>query len=1190
MHLKPFGPATRTGVFAILLFLLLIGSAGGALAAWISMGGPDGSRIEVRVLESSADRVVVEYTVGGFYAEPITINGSTYFQISLPHEPRMVETGLPELPHVSRSLIIPDRDQMEVHLLESETQDFPGLPVAPSKGTLSRVIDPATVPYTFDPAYRTDRWFPDGTISGGEPYIMRDYRGMVVDVSPFQSRGSDGTLRAARRMVIEVVSSGSSTTNVIDRPSTPTAVVDAFEPIYENHFINYGLNRYVSVPERGSMLIITHDAFRDAMTPFVQWKLQEGIATEIVDVSTIGNTSNSIKAYIQSYYDTHPSLAFVLLVGDAAQVATPHAVGGASDPTYSLLSGGDRYPEILVGRFSAETLAHVDTQVQRSVAYEQASVPAGWFEKGTGIGSDQGPGDDGEYDYQHINNIRSKLLSYGYTTVDQIYDPGATPAMVTAALNAGRSVIDYCGHGSQNQWTTSGFSSTNVNQLQNDSMLPFIFSVACVNGQFEGGSCFAEAWMRATRNGNPIGAIGTYMSSINQYWNPPMAGQDAIIDLLVQDQMHTMAGLCYNGSCEMMDQYGSNGADMFVTWHVFGDPSILVRTKTPQTLTVQHTGTYQIGEPAYDVTVPGVSGARCALFADGTLYGAAYTDAQGFASIVLDTQPADPMALTLTVTGYNKVPYTGPVEVLPPTNANVQFLSYAVSDSVGGDGDGVPDAGESIEIRVVLQNIGTDPAESVVATLVNEDPYVTVQTDTQSFGDIPAGGTAASVGAYVLTLATGTPDMHEVNLGLTIRAAVGHWNSAFSFGACRPVVVYASQRIDDSVPLGNGSGWIKPGETFDISLVLRNSGHANASNIVASVAGGNLYVEIVNGQGTISAIEAGGEATSTPIRLRIREQCPSPSIQTIRLSLTGDFGYRGTLQAPLQIGGFMDDLEADRGWTVGAAGDSASQGVWLRADPIGTMNGDQVVQPEEDHTDLTGTSCFVTGNGIPGGVADAADVSGGRTTLLSPVFDLHAVIEGTVSYWFWYTNDRGENPGEDMWEVDVTCDGGETWVPIEQMTSSTDSWVQRSFRLSQFVPLTNQVQLRFVASDFGGNSLVEGLVDDFILAVTEGESADTPGGGGIRADFAIERVFPNPTSAAAEIQYHLPGEMGVALKVYDVQGRLVRDLYDGAAAVGTHRIEWNGRSNSGAKASAGIYYVRMTAQRMTRVCRITLVD
>ncbi len=52
--------------------------------------------------------------------------------------------------------------------------------------------------------------------------------------------------------------------------------------------------------------------------------------------------------------------------------------------------------------------------------------------------------------------------------------------------------------------------------------------------QFFDRTCFAEVWLRSTdAQGDPIGAIATYMSTVNQPWVPPMTGQDAINDLIV---------------------------------------------------------------------------------------------------------------------------------------------------------------------------------------------------------------------------------------------------------------------------------------------------------------------------------------------------------------------------------------------------------------------------------------------------------------------------------------------------------------------------------------------------------------------------------------------------------------------------------------------------------------------------------
>ena len=97
-------------------------------------------------------------------------------------------------------------------------------------------------------------------------------------------------------------------------------------------------------------------------------------------------------------------ITYLLLVGDAAQVPTSYN-NGDSDNDYAYITGNDHYLEFFVGRFSAESVAHVETQVLRTIEYETGDELAdGWLNMIMSVGSDQGPGDDGEYDY-FINGI-----------------------------------------------------------------------------------------------------------------------------------------------------------------------------------------------------------------------------------------------------------------------------------------------------------------------------------------------------------------------------------------------------------------------------------------------------------------------------------------------------------------------------------------------------------------------------------------------------------------------------------------------------------------------------------------------------------------------------------------------------------------------------------------------------------------
>lgn len=175
-----------------------------------------------------------------------------------------------------------------------------------------------------------------------------------------------------------------------------------------------------------------------------------------------------------------------------------------------------------------------------------------------------------------------------------------------------------------------------------------------------------------------------------------------------------------------------------------------------------------------------------------------------------------------------------------------------------------------------------------------------------------------------------------------------------------------------------------------------------------------------------------------------------------------------------------DDVEVDQGWTVGAAGDDATTGIWTRVDPIGTD-----AQPEDDHTPAPGSMAWVTGQGSNGGSNGENDVDGGQTTLLSPIYDLSGASAPVISYWRWFHNSAGGSANNDIMEVDISNNGGSTWQSVEVVgpggNESNGGWFQYSFNVADIVAPTSLVQLRFIASDEGAGSIVEAAVDDIAI-------------------------------------------------------------------------------------------------------------
>jgi len=393
-------------VLALALIVLLPLS----LAAEVVTLGATAEPVSVRVLESTEARIVLEYDLGSFTKNSIEIDGNLYYTIDLGEESKLKEKGLPALPNVCRSIIIPDNAAMNLRVVSSHYVDYEGVPVEPSKGIITRDVDPATVAYTFDPFYAGDAWYPAATATARDPYIMRDYRGMVVEVNPIQYNPATQTLRVYDSVVVEVVSVGAARAN----PLTfhPENLDAEFDKIYRRHFVNYteAGTRYPSVSDVGNMLVIAYGDFMDEMESLVTWKNQMGVPCEMVSVTDAGSSAAGIDAYIEQYYYDH-GLTYVLLVGDAAQVPSLYQ-SDASDPSYTLITA-DTYPDLFIGRFSAENGAQVATQVLRSVEYEKRpQADADWYHKGTGVASNQGPGDDGEYDDEHQDNIRLDLLAF----------------------------------------------------------------------------------------------------------------------------------------------------------------------------------------------------------------------------------------------------------------------------------------------------------------------------------------------------------------------------------------------------------------------------------------------------------------------------------------------------------------------------------------------------------------------------------------------------------------------------------------------------------------------------------------------------------------------------------------------------------------------------------------------------------
>ena len=147
---------------------------------------------------------VIHFPLDGFLRSDVNTPTGPAVVISLEDATRILQKGAPDLPKMTASVIIPDLAAMQIEVLEAVYQDFANILVAPSKGNLTRDIDPSTVPYEFGIEYTTNAFFPGELADLREPYIVRDYRGQTIVVYPFRYNPVTKTLRVYTDITVKI--------------------------------------------------------------------------------------------------------------------------------------------------------------------------------------------------------------------------------------------------------------------------------------------------------------------------------------------------------------------------------------------------------------------------------------------------------------------------------------------------------------------------------------------------------------------------------------------------------------------------------------------------------------------------------------------------------------------------------------------------------------------------------------------------------------------------------------------------------------------------------------------------------------------------------------------------------------------------------------------------------------------------
>jgi len=793
--------------------------------------------------------------------------------------------GYPELPVLSMIIEVPYGAEISFKIVgfEKELVDLNSVgitsKIAPSQPPVSKSTDPDKINYIYNEAvYNSDKTISSDPVKVEYIGKMRGRQLARLTLSPFSYNPVQNVLEVLNGLEVEIKFENA------DFALTQELREKYYSPYFENDFENIlgyqieqskdSLTRY---PVK--MVIVSDPMFQTNLQPYVEWKTKKGFTVIVAYTNNpqVGNTTTSIKNYLQGLYNagtpSDPAPTFIVFAGDVAQVPTFQAGGHVSDLYYCEYDGGGDYlPEVYYGRFSAVNPEQLDAQLNKTLEYEQYTFPDETFLDEVvmiaGVDANYAP----IHGNGHINYGTDNYFNpaHGLTSHTYLYPAsGNASSQIIQHVSNGAGYVNYTAHGFSGGWADPSFHTSDIAGLQNAHKYPLMVGNCCLTSTFDDPECFGEALLRA----NQKGAIGYIGASNSTYWDEdyyfgvgvgpivlnPTYAQTSLgaFDCTFHDHGEpqskwypTQAQMMFAGNLAVTAGAPSNAQYYWEIYHLMGDPSLMIYFSVPAPLNASHLASIPVGMNTLQVTTE--PGAYVAISFNGSLLDAQLVDSSGMVNLVF-TPMANVGIADVVATKQNREPYIGTVNVIPGNTPFVIYKSHSIDDSKGNS-NGKADYDEDILLDTDLENVGSQVAYGVQATISTNDPYITLIDNSEVWGDIAGSSSLTKNGAFEFSTSDDIPDQHMVGFDIDITDnSGGNWNSVFNVTVNAPALEIGSIAISD-VAGGNGDGVVDPGETIEITIECKNNGHSDALTSVAVLNTTSVNANIINSSVALGTI------------------------------------------------------------------------------------------------------------------------------------------------------------------------------------------------------------------------------------------------------------------------------------------------------------------------------------------------
>jgi uncharacterized repeat protein (TIGR01451 family) len=337
------------------------------------------------------------------------------------------------------------------------------------------------------------------------------------------------------------------------------------------------------------VVIITHPDFVTSLLPLVRLRESQGHHIALVTTDQIFDEYNygerspfAIRSFLQeaaSRWQRKPQS--ILFVGDASfdprdylglgdfdfvptRIIETAAFKTVSDDWFTDFAQNG-FATIPTGRLPVRTSADADLVVSKIIGYEGGSSAGSWNSQALLI-ADQNV----ETNFTAAANSAAatlpSTLQVSEILADSL-DSATARSQILAALNNGALLVDYNGHGAEQQWSFADlFDSTDAAALSNGGRLPVYLLMDCLNGFFH--DVYAESLAESLLLAPNGGAVAVWASSGFTQQSPQSTMNQAFLHLFAGNPNQSL------GRLVLQAKAGTTDNDVRRTWILFGDPAM----------------------------------------------------------------------------------------------------------------------------------------------------------------------------------------------------------------------------------------------------------------------------------------------------------------------------------------------------------------------------------------------------------------------------------------------------------------------------------------------------------------------------------------------------------------------------------------------------------------------------------------